>query len=281
MYKNWYNPGMNEIHEPNKLIQNIIDSSNSLIIILEGTKPIMMNKALSDFFAVSSFEQYSNDFGDFVNNFIPHNAYFHSGKIEEGESWIEAFLKLDEEDRMVSMINAAQEPRAFSVKLDNSHEEYVIVSMRDISATLIKRIMIENDVSIDQNSGAYNKEYFIHTSELLQDGAAFNEKSVGITMINIPDTEVESLSKLVTNIKDNIRQNDMLVKWSRGVLLLAYLVDTNENALLFTKKLQSVTHTELMSLVLTLVKKGESITTAAKRVSSVLPELKGGELKVL
>lgn len=281
MYKNWYNRGMNEIHEPNKLIQNIIDSSNSLIIILEGTKPIMMNKALSSFFAVSSFEQYSKDFGSFVNNFIPHNSYFHGGKLEEGESWIEALLKLEEKDRIVSMINATQEPRAFSVKLDSSHKDYVIVSMRDISATLIKRIMIENDVSIDQNSGAYNKEYFIHTSELMRDAAAFNEKSIGITMINILDPDTESLAKLVANIKENIRQNDMVVKWSRGVLLLAYLVDTKDNALLFTKKLQAVTHTELMSLALSLVQKEESILTATKRVSLMLPDLEGGELKVL
>jgi len=272
---------MNEIHEPIKLIQNIVDAADSLIIIIEGTKPIMMNKALSDFFAVSSFEQYSKDFGSFVNNFIPHNSYFHSGKVEEGETWIEALLKLEEEDRIVSMINSNQEPRAFSVKLDNSHKDYVIVSMRDISASLIKRIMTENHVSIDQNSGAYNKEYFIHTSELLQDGAAFNEKSIGITMINILDSDVQNLAELVANIKANIRQNDMVVKWSRGILLLAYLVDTKENALLFTKKLQAVTQTELMSLALTLVKKGESITNATKRVSSVLPDLEGGELKVL
>jgi hypothetical protein len=272
---------MNEIRNPLKLIQNIADATDSLIIIVEGTKPIMMNKALSNFFAVSSFEQYSKDFGSFVNNFIPHNSYFHSGKIAEGETWIEALTKLDEEERIVSMINSSQEPRAFSVQLDNSHEDYVIVSMRDISASLIKRIMIENHVSIDQNSGAYNKDYFIHTSELLQDGAAFNEKSIGITMMNVLDADIENLSKLVANIKSNIRQNDMVVKWSRGVLLLAYLVDTKENALLFTKKLQAVTQTELMGLALTLVRQGESITNATKRVSSVLPDLEGGELKVL
>jgi hypothetical protein len=272
---------MNEIHEPKILIQNIVDAADCLIMIIEGTTPIMMNKALRDFFAVSSFEQYSKDFGSFVNNFIPHNSYFQSGKIEEGETWIEALLKLGEEDRIVSMINSHHEPRAFSVQLDNSHKDYVIVNMRDISASLIKRIMIENDVSIDQNSGAYNKEYFIHTSELLQDGAAFNEKSIGITMMNVLDSDIENLTRLVTNIKANIRQNDMVVKWSRGVLLLAYLVDTKENALLFTKKLQAVTQTELMGLALTLVKKGESITNATKRVSAVLPDLEGGELKVL
>lgn len=272
---------MNQIHNPFKLIQSVIDAADSLILIIEGTKPVMMNKALRDFFAVSSFEQYSKDFGSFVNNFIPHNSYFHGGKIEEGESWIEALLKLEEEDRIVSMINSYHEPRAFSVKLDSSHEDYVIVSLKDISATLIKRIMIENDVSIDQDSGAYNKEYFIHTSELLQDGAAFNEKEVGITMINIFDSDIGNVRELVRDIKSSIRQNDMLVKWSRGVLLLAYLVDTKDNALLFTKKLQAVTKTELMSLALTLVKKGENITNATKRVSAVLPDLKDGELKVL
>lgn len=272
---------MQNINEPYKLIQNIVDAADSLIIIIEDEKPILMNKALNNFFGVSSLEQYSRDFGSFSNNFIPHNSYFHNGKVDEGEPWVQALLKLDEKDRIVSMINSNHEPRAFSVALDSSHNDYVVISLKDISATLIKRIMIENHVSVDQNSGAYNKDYFIHTSELLQDGASFNEKSVGITMINIPDSDAAGVADLVQNIKSNIRQNDMVVKWSRDVLLLAYLVDTKENALLFTKKLQAVTKMELMGLALSLVKDRESIMGATKRISSVLAELEDGELKII
>ena len=84
------------------------------------------------------------------------------------------------------MFNTFHEPRAFGVAIDSSHPDYTVLTLTDISATLIKRIMIENDVSVDKR-GAYNKEYFLHTSEILQDGARFNEKEIGLTLINLED----------------------------------------------------------------------------------------------
>ena len=68
--------------------------------------------------------------------------------------------------------------------------------------------MIENDVSIDKKSGAYNKEYFLHTSEILQDGARFNEKEIGLTLINIIDADNEVLADLVSKIKQSTGDNE-------------------------------------------------------------------------
>ena len=68
--------------------------------------------------------------------------------------------------------------------------------------------MIENDVSIDKKSGAYNKEYFLHTSEILQDGAWFNEKEIGLTLINIIDADNEVLADLVSKIKQSTGDNE-------------------------------------------------------------------------
>ena len=62
---------MNEIYEPYKLIQNIVDATDDLIIIIEKEKPILMNQACCRFFGVSSFEEYTKNFGDFVNSSVP------------------------------------------------------------------------------------------------------------------------------------------------------------------------------------------------------------------
>ncbi len=266
---------MNEINEPYKLIQNIVDGVNTLIIIIENDKPILMNRACLQFFGVNSFEEYSSNFGDFVNSFVPHPSYFNSGKLQEGESWVEALSALDEREKIVSMLNTSHEPRAFSASVDSSHPLYKVVHFTDISANLIKRIMIENDVSVDKRSGAYNKDYFLHTSEILQDGAAFNDKKIGLTMINLLDAEEEKLVYLVGNIKGCIRENDMLVKYSPNKLLLAYLVDKEDNAVIFSKKLQDMMMKERsagmeFNLTVTLVKQAEKLTASIKRLMNAL-----------
>ncbi len=268
---------MTDINEPYKLIQTIVDGQENFILVAENDKPILMNRACCSFFGVKSFEEYSQNFGDFMNSFVPHPSYFNMGKLEEGESWIEAIKALDEKDKIVSMLNTSHEPRAFSVQVDTSHPSYAVLSLSDISANLIKCIMIENDVSVDKESGAYNKDYFLHTAEILQDGAAYNEKEIGLTMIKILDPEEDTLRSLVSDIKSSIRENDMLIKYSSETLLLAYLVDKEDNAVLFSKKLQEVLMQERsrgksFNLSVTLVKKKEKLTAAIKRLNESVSE---------
>jgi len=268
---------MNEINEPYTLIQNIVDATESLVIIIENDTPILMNKACCSFFGINSFDEYSSNFGNFVNNFVPHPAYFNMNKVEEGEKWTEVLNALEDKDKIVSMLNTSHEPRAFSVHVDSSHPSYIVLSLTDISANLIKRIMTENHVNIDEKSGAYTKEYFLHTSEILQDGAAFNEKEIGLTMINILNSNEDDISVMVNRIKESIRQTDMLVKWSSQKLLLAYLVEQEDNAVLLSKKLQEVMSTERskginFNISVTLVNKEEKLTTSIKRLNSVFEE---------
>ena len=272
---------MNDIKNAYKLIQSIVDTQENLVVIIEDEKPILMNKAFKDFFGVSSFEQYTRDFGSFINNFVPHPSYFHAGKIEEGQTWTQALKALDEKDKIVSMLNMQHEPRAFSVKLNDENEEYDVISMEDISANLIKRIMIENDMNMDKKSGAYTKDYFLHTAEILQDGAAYNEKEIGLSMIHLFGDQEDAMVAAVSTIKSVIRQNDILVKYSRDTLLLAYLIEKKENAVILTNKLQSLMKQGSAATTVSLVKKGEKIPATIKRMSSSLDELRIDEMKVL
>ncbi len=268
---------MNEIKEPYQLIQSIVDAQENLIIVIEDDKPILMNRSCCTFFGVKNFEEYSQSFGSFENNFVPHPSYFNAGKVEDGESWLEALERLDEKDKIVSMLSTSDEPRAFSVAINHTHPFYSVVSMHDISANLIKRIMIENDVSLDKESGAYNKEYFLYTAEILQDAAAYNEKEIGLTMLKLLDHQGEDLKRLVGNIKESIRENDMLVKYASNILLIACLVDKEENAMLFGKKLRELlisARSERMNfnIAVSLVKKGEKLGTSLKRLNNAIDD---------
>jgi len=272
---------MNEIKNAYTLIQNIVDTQENLVVVIENETPILINKAFTTFFGVSSFEQYSNDFGSFINNFVPHPSYFHVDKVQEGETWVEALIKLDDKDKIVSMLSVNHEPRAFSVKIDDGHEAYTVISLEDISANLIKRIMIENDMNIDEKTGAYTKDYFLHTAEILQDGAAYNEKDIGISLVHIFDANTEDLIRASQAIKGVIRQNDMLVKYSANTLLLAYLIDTKDNAILFTRKIQNLMKSGNSSAVIDIVAKNEKIPRAIERLKTSLDSLSENEMKIL
>lgn len=221
-----------------------------------------------------------------MNNFVPHNSYFHSEKVKEGETWLEVIEQIEEKDRIVSMLNANYEPRAFSVGVDSSLPGYSVLMLSDISQHLIKRIMIENNVSIDEKSGAYNKEYFLHTSDSFHDAAIFNEKSNGITMIEIDaNEESDFLARVVSCIKSRIRQDDILVKYSDSVLLLAYLVNSKENAMQLSKKLGSISQEESckglsIKMSVTLVQEQEKIGRAVTRANASLAELGEKEVRL-
>ena len=272
---------MNDIKNAYELIQSIVDTQENLVVVIEDEKPILINKAFREFFGVGSFEQYNRDFGAFVNNFVPHPSYFHTGKIEEGETWVEALNSLEDKDKIVSMLSTNHEPRAFSAKIDDTHEAYTVLSFEDISANLIKCIMIENDMNMDKSSGAYSKDYFLHTAEILQDGASYNEKDIGLSLVHLYDANEEGLRSAVSKIKAVIRQNDILVKWAGDILLLAYLVDEEDNAVLFTKKIHSLMPYGSSSAIVSLVKKGEKIPNAIHRMRMSLDELNENEMKVL
>lgn len=277
---------MNTITHPHTLIQSLMDAQEEMVFLLADGSPVMMNKAALKFFSVKSLEEYKESFGAFSNNFVPHPSYFNMHKVPEGESWINVLAALSDKDRIISMLNASHEPRAFEAGVDLSHSDYAILTLKDVSANLIKCIMIENDVSMDKASGAYNKEYFLHTSELLHDGAIYNEKEIGLTMMRLELDDPEHLTQLVSAIKQGIRQTDMLVKWSSSSLVLAYMVDKAGNAMVLSEKLHDIITSERRSgmnfnIAVTLVKEREKITAAIKRLSAVLDEDGVNKLKLI
>lgn len=245
------------------IIQSIIDSQKDLIVVFQESNPVLVNKAFKKFFSVSSLDDYKEEFGPFVNNFVPHPSYFHGEKVAKGSSWVDAISELLETDRIVSMMTATYEPHAFLVKVQNI-EEYVIAVFEDITQTLIKRIMIENNASIDKQSGAYAKNYFLQIAQSYQDAATFNKKIISAILIKSEAKEPSGLPELVKHFKGIIRQDDMLIRWEDDSFLLIYLVDNLTNA----QKMMDKVYTKGCSFILITQKEKESIKEFIKRIES-------------
>lgn len=253
-----------------ELLKSIIDMQKDFIIVFKDNETILTNKSFNTFFGVASFEQYKSDFGPFIENFVPHPSYFHKDKIEGDDSWFESIEKLEETDKIVSMMSSHHEPHAFSVTIKSSDESYVVATFTDITQTLIKRIMIENNVSMDRRSGAYDKKYFIHIAQSYEDAAVFNEKIIAFIDINLEEgeePEQEQLKDFVQEIKYQIRQDDMLVRWGKDRFLLAFLVDDAEKAKQVERKIASMKHAHLKHTASSVIQnEKETIKAMMKRI---------------
>ena len=240
---------INEIenNEWRLLFASAINTQKDLVVLMHKNTPVLFNTAFQRFAGIASVKEFLREFGSLHDRFVPHNSYFHSGKTDSPDEWTIALMELPEHDRIVSMFSAMTEPYAFSVHVETCVPEYEIVTFTDISQDFIKWIMIENDASIDKESGAYDSEYFIHTSKSFQDAAEFNEKNIGITMIELMSTDHEAqqyLRDFTASIKSSIRQNDMLVRWEKKTFLLAYLANSAEDVKAFSQKLLTVMRKE-------------------------------------
>ena len=238
---------LHEDHVCSQLFLSAINTQKNLIVLLHNNEPILFNEAFIDFTNTPSVKHFLREFGSLTNRFVPHDSYFHIGKVPNDVEWTTALMELPENDRIISMLNYRIEPHAFSVSVETPVSGYKIITFTDISQDLIKRIMIENDVSIDKESGAYDKEYFNHTSKSFFEAAVFNKKLIGITMIELMSSNSGAdlyLHDFCFSIKSNIRQSDMLVRWGKQVFLLAYLIDSSENAQKFSRKLLTVMREE-------------------------------------
>ena len=253
-----------------ELLKSIVDTQKDFIIVFRDGEPILTNSSFNTFFGVSSFEQYKSDFGPFVENFVPHPSYFHKEKVENGDTWFESIEKLDETDRIVSMMSSTHEPHAFAVTIITREDSYIVATFSDITQTLIKRIMIENNVSIDRRSGAYDKKYFIHIAQSYEDAAVFNEKIVAFIDMKIDESvELEEtlLKEIVQKIKYEIRKDDMLVRWGKNRFVLAFLVEDAEKAKQVEIKIASMKHDGLKYDVSSSIQNdGESIESMIRRI---------------
>jgi len=225
------------------LLQSVADLNEAFVVIFQQDDVLFTNRAFNKFFGVSSTKEYNQNFGAFVNNFVPHPYYFHGEKVPTSEIWYNAISELEEIDRVVSFLSHTHEPHAFSVSIQNNEEGFNVVTFTDITQTLIKRIMTQNKTNIDARTGAYTKQYFLQIKQSFQDAASFNEKIISLISIDIfSETTLshEDIKEFASELQHTIRNDDMLIKWENQKFVLAFLVDDAENAKWVSIKIKSM-----------------------------------------
>ncbi|MEA3498823.1 MAG: diguanylate cyclase [Campylobacterota bacterium] len=230
----------------NSKLQKLFDTQSS-ITILTNTKSIhMANQIMLDFFGFKNLDEFNIHNKCICDRFIDHNNYFHVGKIDKKENWIDELRKIPEKEQVVAMMNDHFEIFAFRVSFSEFEEGEYIVTFADITDTMMEQIKLEYKVTHDKLTGAYNREFFDRMIHLLIKKSY--PENLGIVLCDIDhfknvndtyghDCGDDILVKVVETIQQSIRKDDYLIRWAGEEFILLMKIDTIDS---FRKVLENI-----------------------------------------
>ena len=131
----------NKEQEIQDKLQKFIDTQNSIVILTDAVQLKFTNKTFLEFFGYKDLESFSKYHKCVCDRFVQQNNFFHIGKVKEGEAnWIESILNLNGRRRVVSMLDADSTPHAFSVSINKYEGDDFVITLTDISDTLVEKL---------------------------------------------------------------------------------------------------------------------------------------------
>lgn len=223
-----------------KKLENFIDLQDNIIILTDG---FYINYANKKFFSLTRYKdlnEFKKEFNDISNLFVENDNFFYNGKKENSKNWIEEIQKLPDNERVVAILGKNYNIHAFSLNINYFEDNLYIVTLSDISQTIIEKVNLKRKTLHDKLTDAYNREYFeenyqnykyIYTEENLHLGIAFFDidhfKLVNDTYGHKIGDEV--LIKFVDLIIKHSRIDDKLIRWGGEEFVMLLKVKTKEN----------------------------------------------------
>lgn len=212
-----------------------IVNNSSMVLLSDGEELEFVNKSLLEFFSCTDIVEFKDKYKCICHEFIRDDRYFHLGKVKNEKRWIEELLQIVEKERVVSIISKKTgERKIFSIYVIKHGENSYLLNFTDISGQMLQQHILENKIIHDKLTNAYNREYFDIIHETIIDNNKKIYKKTAITMVDIDDfKEVndnhghdigdEVLIDLVRIIKNNFRDDDILIRWGgeEFVIILA------------------------------------------------------------
>ena len=265
-------------------IQSILDAQENIVYVTENSSIIYANQPFFDFFAVASLEDFLQHESCICGRFLQNDLTFTPSSIE-GKTWIHEILELEKSKRIVAMKSPSNEKRFFSLSVKELISDRYIITLNDISHSLLRELFLKNKAYHDPLTGALNRQYFYD----YYDENRQNITSLGVIMVDldyfkkINDTYGhgvgdEVLKRVADVIQNSIRNDDTLIRWGGEEFII--LINTSKNSQLISisehirhsvseivfESIPSIT----ASLGATLLLEGESFKTVIERADIAL-----------
>lgn len=219
-------------------LQKFVDTQDNIVILSDAKKINFANKKFFDFLNFETLESFKEEHDCICEFFIENDRFFHLGKVQEGENWLEVLEGFPHAQRVVSMIGQDFNVHAFSVTVNSFEKNLKIVSFTDISQTMLEHIKLEEKTIHDKLTGAYNREYFDQNYKTLLKNFNNGYYSLAIAILdidhfkNVNDTYGHDIGDIV--LKDMVeeinkfsRSEDILIRWGGEEFIVILKVESN------------------------------------------------------
>lgn len=236
----------------NKL-QKFVDTQNNIVILTDGKVLKFVNKMFFSFFGYENLEDFKQHYRCICDRFVEQNNFFHLGRVKENETtWIESLLNLSGRERVVSMLDKNSNPHAFSVSINKYDEIDYVVSFMDISDSMLEKLELKKEATVDTLTGFYNRIYFNKYIERILESHKNHQMQTGIIFFDIDhfkkvndtyghDVGDDVLRSIAAVVKKYTRDNDKLVRWGGEEFLVICEVEKIESIVRIAEHLRSVT----------------------------------------
>ena len=283
-------------------LHKILDTQDNMVLLTDGKNVEYGNKRFLEFFQVDSFEEFEMIHGAIYDKFVENDRYFHLKKIKNGVFWIDAIKTLPKEQKIVALLDGRFNVHIYAINITDFSDKSYLISLHDISGTMIKTLELEDKVIHDKLTGAYNREFFETHIYTIITNPAYESVFTALAYIDIDhfksindtyghDVGDIVLKDLVRVIKDFSRVDDILVRFGGEEFLLILQVKSLESAsralehfrhVIEFHKFKGLDKTITCSFGVTLYRDNEEITETLKRADTALYKAKNnGRNKVV
>jgi len=211
-----------------KNLERFIETQDNILFLTDGEEISFANKKFFDFLGYQDLTSFKKIHHSISELFIKDDAFFYLGS---NKNWIEEIQKLEHSKRVVSIVDKHFQTYTFSVSINRFDDKLKIVSLTDITQTMLEHFQLKEKTIHDQLTGALNREYFKQNIKQLISSAKHAKKALGIAFLDIDyfkrvndtyghDVGDYVLQELVKTIQAHIQESDQFIRWGGEEFIL-------------------------------------------------------------
>lgn len=220
-------------------LEKFIDTQDNIVLLTDGVSMKFANRKFFEFFNFKNIEEFKRNHNCICEFFLENDRFFHLGRVESGENWLDVISEFPQSKRVVSILDSNLRTYLFSISINNYDESTSIVSFTDISQTMIEQLLLEKKIVHDNLTKAYNREFFEKNYKRVLKEYHIKESKLAIALLDIDhfklvndiyghDIGDEVLVKFVEIIDRYSREDDILIRWGGEEFILILKVPSKE-----------------------------------------------------
>lgn len=222
-----------EIEGQKIVLQSIIDSQKSMLIVTDFKDISFVNQSFLDFFDLKNKELFKDRFDSLVDVFCEYGDYIHKGKIDAlpekyslGRNFYNLIRSTRDDKKIVVILDRKLEAKSFYINITiiDKEKDLYLVSLTDITKITIEKVIAEQKAYIDGLTGVANRNQFniVFEKELIRAKRYDTTFSIAILDIdhfkNFNDNYGhligdEVLIILAQKCVESIRTSDFFARW--------------------------------------------------------------------